>query len=110
MCLLLHMQESRFKLCFNTSGLKLPSQIVLVVWEWEWEEDDGSDMSNKDPDSQEQCNPYLPRGSNSESISTLPAQTHTVTYKCIGSVHAWLHGTRNTCSKTSKILREGESV
>ena len=82
-----------------------------MVWEWEWEEDDGSDMSDEDPDSQEQCNPYLhsdSEGSDSESISTLPTQTHTVTFKCIGSVHDCT--AQETLSKTSKILREGGTV
>lgn len=84
-----------------------------MVWEWEWEEDDGSDMSDEDPESQEQWNPYLhsdSEGSDSEniSLSTLPTQTHTVTFKCIGSVHDL--AAQETLSKMSKILREGGTV
>ena len=78
-----------------------------MAWDWEWgeeREEVGSDVSVEDVESREQYNPCLQsesENSDIESISlSVPAQTHTVTFKCIISTHA-----QECPSKASKILR-----
>ena len=84
-----------------------------MAWEWEWRHEVGSDMSEKeDADSQEQHNPYLhsdAENSDSENVPlSLPTQTHTVTFKCTGSIHDY--AAQETLSKASRILRECGTV
>ena len=82
-----------------------------MAWNWEWEEEASSDLE-EDVDSREQYNPYIrsdSENSDDESISfSLPTQTHTVTFKCIGSTHD--NNAQECLSKVSKVLREGGKV
>ena len=90
-------QESEFSVSINISRQKIPPQGVMVVWEWEWTSIDGDAESNQqsesEEDSQEQYNPHMQSDtehsdSDCENVpDTLPTMTHTVTFKCIGSVH-----------------------
>ena len=101
----------------NTSTLKLPPQGVLVAWKWEWEEREESTSSDEssfdeDIESREEYNPYLRSDSESSDDGStefsLPSQTHTVTFKCIGSTHDT--GAQDCLSKASKILRNNGTV
>ena len=76
----------------NNTCLKLPPHGITVIWDWEWSEDPGADGSfeSDDPDSLEQNNPYLHSNSDDSQSDvgfSLPTQTHTVTFKCIGSTY-----------------------
>ena len=100
---LFSVQVEEFKLSVNVEGLSLFLFGVLVVWDWEWNPtDDTSDDSSEGEDETETIaeghfNPHMEsEPSDGEdtadfeiggSLSTLPAQTHVVTFKCIGTVH-----------------------
>ena len=76
----------------KNEGMNLPPQGVFVVWKWEWTVVEESE-SEEEEDSREQHNPHLHSDSESDSETELsppdflPTQTHTVTFKCIGTVH-----------------------
>ena len=79
----------------KTSGLHLVPQGVLVVWEWEWQDDD-TDIDHISESSAEDVghchhNPHIQSDPESDSEEEtdfqLPSQTHTVTFKCIGTTH-----------------------
>lgn len=98
-------------MCVNTSSLRIPPQGVLVAWEWMWEEEASSDVSEEDVESREQYNPYIQSDSerSDENVPlTLPTQTHTVTFNCIGSTHD--SGAQECLSRASRILREDGNV
>ena len=91
----------------------------MIVWEFEWvtynnesEEDDAD--STEDFVSREQHNPYLETDLESDSDSEttipsfLPTQTHTVTFKCMGSVHD--PNSQEVLCKISRIHRDGGDV
>ena len=113
-------QVREFSVCVKTEGLNLPRQGVMLVWEFEWitVNDDESSESEADVASCEQYNPHVHSDSDlsaGETQSTdsgpppfLPTQTHTVTFKCIGSTHS--NESQNVLSKISKILRDGGDV
>ena len=97
----------------NITCLKLPPHGITVIWDWEWSEDPGTDGSfeSEDPDSLEQNNPYLHSDSDdsqSDVEFSLPTQTHTVTFKCIGSTYDQI--AQESLSKASKLLRNGTNV
>lgn len=95
----------------KTKGLKLPPHGVFVVWKWEWTAVEESE-SEEEEDSFEQHNPHL--HSNSEQfdseheLDVSPAETHTVTFKCIGSVHD--NNAQEVLSRISSILCKGGEV
>ena len=88
----------------------------MVVWEWEWTtvEDIDSNSSDSEEESREQHNPYLQSDtehSDSDALNvpdSLPTQTHTVTFKCIGSVHDV--NKQLLLSNISKLLRDNKTV
>lgn len=77
------------------TDLQIPPQGVLVVWEWEWtsiDEESNQKSEIEDEYCEEQCNPYLHSDTETSDSDVgepenLPAFTHTVTFKCVGSVH-----------------------
>ena len=103
-------QVSEFEVCVQTDGST--SSKYFVVWEWEWiegvqehiiesEEEDSCEQHNWNLMTICDCDMELPP-------STLPTQTHTVTFKCIGSVH---HVMRQVIlSEISQELRCGHVV
>lgn len=111
-------QVSEFSICVKTAGLNLTPQGVMLVWEWEWTSYDSSDSEEEEEDieSGEPNNPYLQSDSehsadettDSEPPPFLPSQTHTVTFKCIGSVHS--QDSQMVLSRISKVLCQGGSV
>ena len=106
------MQVSEFNHSVNTAGLMLPPHGVTVVWEWEWgeDEDSASDVSEESPRSPQQNNPHLHSDleSDSENESSLPTQTHTVTFKCVGSTYD--SNAQSALSKASKLVRDGREI
>ena len=78
-------QESEFNVCVNTTPLSLPPQGVIV--------DIDSSSEEEEVNIRDQYNPFLqsdpePSDSDAEDIpDTLPTQTHSVTFKCVGSIH-----------------------
>ena len=67
-----------------------------MVWEWKWRESSSTSSESSEEEeieSTEQYNPYLhPDSANSSSENGLESSSsqylsHTVTFKCIGSVH-----------------------
>ena len=98
------LQIREFSVCVKTEGLNLLHQGVMLVWEFEWTNDDETSKSEDDIASCEQYNPHFHSDSDlsaseMQSIESvpppspsttniLPTQTHTVTFKCIGSTHS----------------------
>ena len=109
-------QESEFNVCVNTTPLSLPPQGVIVVWEWEWTtiKDIDSSSEEEEVNIRDQYNPFLqsdpePSDSDAEDIpDTLPTQTHSVTFKCVGSIHDVRR--QVVLSRISKTLRDGGKV
>lgn len=109
------LQISEFRVSRKTDGLKLPRQGIFVVWEWEWLEDSEDTSESEEEVSSEQHNPHLQSDEdmpNSEDVlaaqSTVPTQAHTVTFKCIGSVHDVKR--QVLLSEISQELRRGQTV
>lgn len=98
------------------TDLQIPPQGVLVVWEWEWtciDEESNQQSEIEDEYCEEQRNPYL--HSDTETADSdvgvpenLPAVTHTVTFKCVGSVHDFKK--QLVLSKISRLLMEKKAV
>ena len=107
-CLL---QVSEFNLSVKTDCFKLPQQGIYIVWEWEWieiesqSEDDTSDLEENPQVNEE--NPYLQTDDESDdnSSNALAAQTHVVTFKCVGSNHDAAR--QNILSEVGQALRQG---
>ena len=109
-------QQEEFSIYVKTSGLRLPPQGVLVVWEWSWQ-DENSDVDHVSESSFESTesdhhNPYIQTDTESEGEQEtefcLPSQTHTVTFKCIGTTHDF--NAQETLRKVSKLLGQEEQV
>ena len=89
------------------------------MWEWEWVEID-SEPEDIDISDVEECqqvdeeNPYLQTDDESDDNSgsvipqVLPAQTHTVTFKCVGTNHDAAR--QDVLSEVSQALRQGDVV
>ena len=107
-------------MCVKTEGLKLIPQAVLVLWKWEWQDGDGdvdhiSEPSCEDVGNEHHNSHLQSDSSDSESSSEtesamfqLPALTHIVTFKCIGSTHSL--DSQETLKQVSKLLGEGNKV
>ena len=97
----------------KNEGMNIPPQGVFVVWKWEWTVVEESE-SEEEEDSREQRNPHLHSDSESDNGTELsppdflPTQTHTVTFKCIGTVHD--NDGQVLLSRISKMLREDGKV
>lgn len=101
----------------NTAGLNLVPQGVLVVWEWEWQDDnsDGEHMSESSAEDlgHSHHNPHIqsdPELSECEQELEfqLPSQTHTVTFKCIGTTHNF--NAQEVLRRVSTLLEQGQQV
>ena len=77
----------------SVNGMVLTPRGVFVVWEYDWlvpgESDeemdtDGESLVNRDVGAPEDSSVTEPGGESDESDDTIPAVTHTVTFKCIG--------------------------
>ena len=119
--LLLFLQEEEFGITVGISGLEFPPQGVLVVWEWEWDDDDSSvdhvsESSCEEEGNNDHNNPYLQSDTDSDSEQELEPddahhrlkQTHTVTFKCIGTTHD--PTAQDTLRQASSKLKDGEEV
>jgi len=100
----------------KTSGLHLVPQGVLVVWEWEWQDDD-TDIDHISESSAEDVghchhNPHIQSDPESDSEEEtdfqLPSQTHTVTFKCIGTTHDL--NSQEVLRSVNTLLGSGEEV
>ena len=86
-----------------------------MVWEWERQDDDsdGEHMSESSAEDlgHSHHNPYTQTESlesKQELEFQLPSQTHTVTFKCIGTTHNF--NAQEVASKVSTLLEQGEQV
>ena len=94
--------------------MRLVPQGVLIIWDWSWHEE-SQESSDSSSDAAEGTNPYLQSDSDSDSDSapppetfTLPAQTHIVTFKCMGTTYD-LHS-QETLKKAGQLLTQGVNV
>ena len=92
-------------------------QASLSTWEWEWQDDDsdGEHMleSSAEDLGHSHHNPHIQTdtessGSEQEQEFQLPSQTHTVTFKCIGTTHNF--NAQEVLRKVSTLLEQGEQV
>ena len=102
-------ETSEFSASVEIKNLHLPLQGVMVVWEWEWtniDEESSEHSEAQEEYCKEQQNPYLHSDSETSDsdVEDVPAVRHTVTFKCIGSVHDFEK--QLVLSKISKLLWE----
>ena len=100
----------------KTSGLHLVPQGALVIWESEWQDDD-TDIDHISESSAEDVghchhNPHIQSDPESDSEEEtdfqLPSQTHTVTFKCIGTTHDL--NSQEVLRSVNTLLGSGEEV
>ena len=108
-----NLQVKDFNHCVSTTGMILPSQGILIVWEWEWMvEDDqhSTDSSDVGFDIDQQVNKYLESDSDAEPELDIhpPVGTHTVTFKFIGAVRD--AQSQMILSRVRDIMEEGTTV
>ena len=93
----------------NISDKKLTPHGVCVLWEWEWIEDmelfepSIENQEDSDHDTQNSTESEVPPS----SVPTIPV-THTVTFKCIGTVRSPAY--QNTLKKVCELRTEGHEV
>ena len=108
-----NLQVRDFNHCVSTTGMILPPQGILIVWEWEWMvEDDqhSTDSSDIGFDIDQQVNKYLESDSDVEPEPNIhpPVGTHTVTFKSIGAVRD--AQAQMILSRVRDIMEEGATV
>ena len=77
------LQESEFSRSTDISGYNLLTGAVFVLWNFGWYEGEGSDKST----TSEEVENDSEVGGDIDEDNTQPDILHTVTFKCIGSVH-----------------------
>ena len=107
------LQESEFGLCIDIPGANLPMGKVFVIWKFSWydqvehnDQSDGSDTSGEH-DSMATQSEDSSEESEREGEKELNV-THTVTFKCIGSVRDM--ASQEVLSKASAKWNEGGVV
>ena len=86
------------------------------MWEWEWQDDDsdGEHMSQSSEDfGHSHHNPHIQSDAESSECKQelefqLPSQTHTVTFKCIGTMHNF--NAQEVLKRVSTLLEQGGQV
>ena len=100
------LQPDVFASCVNISDKKLTPHGVCVLWEWEWIEDmelfepSIENQEDSDHDTQNSTESEVPPS----SVPTIPV-THTVTFKCIGTVRSPAY--QNTLKKSVRATYRG---
>jgi len=94
----------------STSSLNLPQQGAVILWEWEWIDDSETHVSETalSSDSEEILNPHDDGSVDSDSTHCSEQVEHTVTFKCIGSVHD--ANAQDTLRGVSQLLAKGDVV
>ena len=92
MYMYVYMQEEEFSRSLDLSGKSLyGGDTVFVVWKWSWTDYDIDYSSSSELCTSESATSTRSSESDSEVISNrsaeIPAITHSVVFKCIGSIY-----------------------
>ena len=107
---MLFLQESEFSKSVDTIGYHFfEGNQVFVIWEWEWLDSDSE--SNHSEDDQE-TDDFDATDSNDdddeEDEDKIPAITHSVTFKCIGSTKEARY--QEVLALAKQKIKKGENV
>ena len=97
----------------STLSLNLAQQGAVVLWDWEWIDDNITHVSET-ATSSDSLNPYddgsmyYDRNIDSDSTHCSEQVEHTVTFKCIGSVHN--EHAQDILHAVSQLLATGDVV
>ena len=109
---MLFLQESEFSKAVDTNGYQFfEGDQVFVIWEWEWLEDHSDPESNHSEDDQE-TDDFDATDNNDdddeEDEDEIPAITHSVTFKCIGSTKEACY--QEVLALAKQKIKKGENV
>ena len=107
-------QEDECALLDETKSLMLPPQGVVLVWDWIWD-DEGDDIDHvsessiSDNEAVDHYNPDM-HSDESDCGEGDPdlTQTHTITFKCIGTTHH--SDAQDTLRLAEQLIKEERNV
>ena len=115
-CICSFLQESEFSKSVDTNGYQFfEGDHVFVMWEWEWLEDHSDPESNHSEDNHSEDDQETDDATDNndnddkeEDNDEIPAITHSVTFKCIGSTKEAHY--QEVLALAKQKIKKGENV